>query len=978
MRIKNTGTSRASFTFEGVRYGLDPQGTVDFGDEKGPDLLEEIAKLPQLVAAYGVGGEISAVGELVDGAPGALDTLNELAQALDDDAGFAETVNAAINGKRDAAPSDLDMGAFKIYSSEPDASIRLEPNGTGAVFAESPLSTPGDARGVAAADFQLAKTDAANVASGQCSFLGGGADNRAAGPGSAAVGGQGNKAYGDSSVVAGGQGNTAWASAPSLLMTGVGNEAGDFLADRFAGNNLVGGSSNKVNGLNSLVAGVRNEVNSARSTTPAGQWNKAGLRSETTSGTFYQEDAVVAGGSHNVALATSSAVGGGNYNSANGPADTIGGGQSNSTLGGGQATVSGGTKNVAAGTTATVAGGTNNYVAGNNSFAMGANNVATAAAGTSQALGAANWNSASVSVAIGQGNHAAHNNATALGRGGRTSADFELALANHNQNDRIPDAVCFRAGGASQEVHVGRTTDQPSADSSQGVTITPGAPATLTAASTAIPNGSIVTLATTGALPASFTQNVVITTPTPGNYIRSFPRHLFQGVATFTVGTPERTSCVFSQPGTFYDVSGPAKAIQLYDGAGAGHYFWFRVLGGSNTQTDPALVGTGHEVDVDQTDSPEIIAFWFHRAVRLLYASFAVNNDNPTDIRVANIVPGAVTDASATGSAAAVSVLTQGAAGTPVDNGLLCSFTPSIAGSPAGLAPASNNYYVVNSTGTSFNLAVTPGGTPIQVGGFQDILSGISGNGGSPHTMTFQGLTAGTRYVVVNSSGLTFQLSYALNGPGIPLYSAGTGTHTATRRTLHNASATNRVHLHTTNPGFQSKSVSIKAPTDLTADVSLVLPATAGQAGQVLSSDGAGLLSWVDPSPTQTRDVTVLPADVLALDTTPVQLVPAPAAGMLIVVESVESLLDFGSTAYASAAALAARYAGAGSDIVEVAGSDFLTGSSDQRRLRVAYADAPGLLAADAAVELHASGAISLGDSPIKLRVKYRTVAPLS
>lgn len=42
---------------------------------------------------------------LVDSAPGALDTLNELAAALGDDANFAATITAALAGKADKAAS---------------------------------------------------------------------------------------------------------------------------------------------------------------------------------------------------------------------------------------------------------------------------------------------------------------------------------------------------------------------------------------------------------------------------------------------------------------------------------------------------------------------------------------------------------------------------------------------------------------------------------------------------------------------------------------------------------------------------------------------------------------------------------------------------------------------------------------------------------------------------------------------------------
>ena len=52
--------------------------------------------------------EIStAVGNLVDAAPGALDTLNELAAAINDDANFFTTITASIAAKADASHTHL-------------------------------------------------------------------------------------------------------------------------------------------------------------------------------------------------------------------------------------------------------------------------------------------------------------------------------------------------------------------------------------------------------------------------------------------------------------------------------------------------------------------------------------------------------------------------------------------------------------------------------------------------------------------------------------------------------------------------------------------------------------------------------------------------------------------------------------------------------------------------------------------------------
>jgi len=103
MRITNNGTTRAAFTFQGDRYSLAPDEFADFNDEDAEELLAETNKLPDLNAAYGIGGASSAVAALVDGAPAALDTLKELSDALGEDAEFAETMTAAIAEKRDEA-----------------------------------------------------------------------------------------------------------------------------------------------------------------------------------------------------------------------------------------------------------------------------------------------------------------------------------------------------------------------------------------------------------------------------------------------------------------------------------------------------------------------------------------------------------------------------------------------------------------------------------------------------------------------------------------------------------------------------------------------------------------------------------------------------------------------------------------------------------------------------------------------------------
>lgn len=78
--------------------GLIPDGQIPSG----------IARDSEVTAAVS-----AAINTLLDGAPGALDTLNELAAAIGDDADFAATVTAALAGKQ---PLDADLTAIAALS----------------------------------------------------------------------------------------------------------------------------------------------------------------------------------------------------------------------------------------------------------------------------------------------------------------------------------------------------------------------------------------------------------------------------------------------------------------------------------------------------------------------------------------------------------------------------------------------------------------------------------------------------------------------------------------------------------------------------------------------------------------------------------------------------------------------------------------------------------------------------------------------
>jgi len=121
----------------------------------------------------------------------------------------------------------------------------------------------------------------------------------------------------------------------------------------------------------------------------------------------------------------------------------------------------------------------------------------------------------------------------------------------------------------------------------------------------------------------------------------------------------EVSKATFTQLGSYYDVVGVGKAIQLYD-ATAGHYFWFNVTDGTNgPQTDPTLVGTGHQVDVLAADTAAQVATKFAAAVDAL-GGFSAPAPSSTVVIITNAAGGAVTDISTTGAAATVVVSLQG------------------------------------------------------------------------------------------------------------------------------------------------------------------------------------------------------------------------------------------------------------------------------------------------------------------------------
>jgi hypothetical protein len=126
-------------------------------------------------------------------------------------------------------------------------------------------------------------------------------------------------------------------------------------------------------------------------------------------------------------------------------------------------------------------------------------------------------------------------------------------------------------------------------------------------------------------------------------------------------------------------------------------------------------------------------------------------------------------------------------------------------------------------------------------------------------------------------------------------------------------------------------------------------------------------------------DVTISSAELLALNATPRPLVAAPGAGLALVLVDAQYFLDYNSVAYAGIAAgedLAIKYTdGAGAIVTQVETTGFLDQTVDSFRHVYPLADAAKTPVANAPLVAHMlTGEIITGNSPLKVRVRYRTI----
>lgn len=130
-----------------------------------------------------------------------------------------------------------------------------------------------------------------------------------------------------------------------------------------------------------------------------------------------------------------------------------------------------------------------------------------------------------------------------------------------------------------------------------------------------------------------------------------------------------------------------------------------------------------------------------------------------------------------------------------------------------------------------------------------------------------------------------------------------------------------------------------------------------------------------------TVQVTLSSAQCLALDTTPITLIPAPGAGQAIFIEEYLAFLDFNSVAY-TGGALELHYTNAAGTAIVAFDASWFRAAADSHIMGLG--DGQGnpaigtLLTANAPVVICDAGTLADGNSPIKIKLRYRIVPLLT
>ena len=200
----------------------------------------------------------------------------------------------------------------------------------------------------------------------------------------------------------------------------------------------------------------------------------------------------------------------------------------------------------------------------------------------------------------------------------------------------------------------------------------------------------------------------------------------------------------------------------------------------------------------------------------------------------------------------------------------------------------------------------------------------------------------------------------ANSGSNLQLFSTGTGPY------INVLSAGSQSLLQVDKGGF---TFNLKTPT-FTESWDLTVPPDSGDPGDVLTTDGAGATAWAPG--VLTAQITLSPAQVQALDTTPIDIVAAPGAGKYHSLLRVECLVDFQSIAYTGSTNIRVNVNTNGS----VTFGNILGATGIRNDLEPFTDD--HTIVTNSSMSVDSSAAPADGDSPVKVKVWYTVETALT
>ena len=231
--------------------------------------------------------------------------------------------------------------------------------------------------------------------------------------------------------------------------------------------------------------------------------------------------------------------------------------------------------------------------------------------------------------------------------------------------------------------------------------------------------------------------------------------------------TAEVTNLTATQTGSFYDVTGAAKAFTLSTGTNAKHYFWFNVTDGTNTQTDPALTGTPHVVAILTADTAAQIAVKAALVINGVTGQFAAPAPAGAVITVTNLLSGPADDAVITGSGFTASVTIPGTAWATGAGGATQTLSGTFASTP--IAPFSLKIRVggvlhAQDNGKGKIVKVT-GSTFVSITGTVNYATGV-------YSVTFTaaptlGASITADYIQAGATYVNYDLTGAVDGTSV-------------------------------------------------------------------------------------------------------------------------------------------------------------------------------------------------------------------